>query len=99
MPRQARLDAPGTMHHVMVRGIEKRKMVDEELRLDCSYGQAPASDDSLPADPEYSADAHLFWFEERGGVERSLGVGMYFISESEGVCMAMILASKMTILG
>ena len=30
MPRQARLDAPGTLHHVMVRGIEKRKMVDDE---------------------------------------------------------------------
>jgi putative transposase len=29
MPRQARLDAPGTLHHVMVRGIEKRKMVDD----------------------------------------------------------------------
>jgi len=29
MPRQARLDAPGTMHHVMVRGIEKRKIVDD----------------------------------------------------------------------
>jgi len=24
MPRQARLDAPGTLHHVIVRGIEKR---------------------------------------------------------------------------
>jgi len=24
MPRQARLDAPGTLHHVMVRGIERR---------------------------------------------------------------------------
>jgi putative transposase len=23
MPRQARLDAPGTLHHVMIRGIEK----------------------------------------------------------------------------
>ena len=23
MPRQARLDAPGTLHHVMVRGIER----------------------------------------------------------------------------
>jgi len=22
MPRQARLDAPGTLHHVMVRGID-----------------------------------------------------------------------------
>ena len=23
MPRQARLDAPGTLHHVMIRGIER----------------------------------------------------------------------------
>jgi hypothetical protein len=25
MPRKARLDAPGTLHHVMVRGIERRR--------------------------------------------------------------------------
>ena len=30
MPRQARLDAPGTLHHVMVRGIEGRRIVDDE---------------------------------------------------------------------
>jgi putative transposase len=30
MPRQARLDAPGTLHHVMIRGIEKRNIVDDE---------------------------------------------------------------------
>ena len=29
MPRQARLDVPGTLHHVIVRGIEKRKIVDD----------------------------------------------------------------------
>ena len=29
MPRQTRLDAPATMHHVMGRRIEKRKMVDD----------------------------------------------------------------------
>ena len=28
MPRQARLDAPGTLHHVILRGIEKRYIVD-----------------------------------------------------------------------
>ncbi len=28
MPRQTRLDAPGTLHHVMVRGIEGRRIVD-----------------------------------------------------------------------
>ena len=27
MPRKARLDAPGTLHHVIVRGIEKRRIV------------------------------------------------------------------------
>ena len=32
MPRQARLDAPGTLHHVIVRGIEKRWIVDWYFR-------------------------------------------------------------------
>jgi REP element-mobilizing transposase RayT len=34
MPRQARLDAPGTLHHVIVRGIERRRIVgdDEDRR-------------------------------------------------------------------
>ena len=30
MPRQARLDAPGTLHHVIIRGIERRKIVDDD---------------------------------------------------------------------
>ncbi len=30
MPRQARLDAVGTLHHVMIRGIERRRIVDDE---------------------------------------------------------------------
>lgn len=29
MPRGPRLDAPGTLHHVMVRGIEKKPIVDD----------------------------------------------------------------------
>ena len=29
MPRQARLDAPGTLHHVIIWGIEKRSIVDD----------------------------------------------------------------------
>ena len=29
MPRRARLDTPGTLHHVMVRGIERRRIVDD----------------------------------------------------------------------
>lgn len=30
MPRQARLDAPGVMHHVMARGIERRKIYKDD---------------------------------------------------------------------
>ena len=30
MPRQARLDSPGTLHHVMVRGINKQRIVDDD---------------------------------------------------------------------
>jgi hypothetical protein len=26
MPRLARLDAPGVLHHIMIRGIERRKI-------------------------------------------------------------------------
>ena len=29
MPRQARLDAPGTLHHVILRGIEKKPIVED----------------------------------------------------------------------
>ncbi len=30
LPRQARLDYLGTMHHVIVRGIEKKRIVRDE---------------------------------------------------------------------
>ncbi len=30
MPRRARLNAPGTLHHVIVRGIKKCKIVDDD---------------------------------------------------------------------
>ena len=31
MPRQARLDAPGTLHHVIIREIKNRKNMKERL--------------------------------------------------------------------
>ena len=31
MPRQARLDVAGTLHHILLRGIEKRKIFDDDL--------------------------------------------------------------------
>jgi putative transposase len=30
MPRQARLDVPGTLHHVMIRGIEKKNIFEDK---------------------------------------------------------------------
>lgn len=45
MPRGARLDAPGALHHVMVRGIERTVIVfDEEDRLDFLNRIGKASD-------------------------------------------------------
>ena len=31
MPRQARLDAPDTLHHVMVRGLERRVIFTDDV--------------------------------------------------------------------
>lgn len=31
MPRSARLDAPGVLHHVMARGIERRHIFRDDL--------------------------------------------------------------------
>ena len=47
MPRGARLDAPGTLHHVMVRGIERRNIVDDEKnRQDFVFRLGKLSDET-----------------------------------------------------
>jgi putative transposase len=33
MPRRARIDAPGALHHIIVRGIERRKFFREDFDL------------------------------------------------------------------
>jgi putative transposase len=30
MPRKARIDAPGALHHIIVRGIERRKIFEDD---------------------------------------------------------------------
>ncbi|NQE45396.1 hypothetical protein C5S31_05165 [ANME-1 cluster archaeon GoMg2] len=30
MPRQARLDAPGSLHHILIRGIERKEIVKDD---------------------------------------------------------------------
>jgi hypothetical protein len=34
MPRKSRIDAPGALHHIMVRGIERRKIVKDNKDKD-----------------------------------------------------------------
>ena len=31
MPRQARIDAPGALHHIICRGIERRDIFDDDI--------------------------------------------------------------------
>ncbi len=39
MPRLARLDAPGVLHHIIIRGIERRKIFrdDKDKELLCYW--------------------------------------------------------------
>jgi REP element-mobilizing transposase RayT len=34
MPRQARIDAPGALHHVIVRGIARRRVFNDDADRD-----------------------------------------------------------------
>src|SRR5205809_93214 len=43
MPRQARLDAPGLLHHVMARGIEKRPIFMDKKDYDDFMGRIESS--------------------------------------------------------
>ncbi len=43
MPRQARLDAPGTLYHVIIRRIERRGIVDEREDRRNFMSRAPTS--------------------------------------------------------
>ena len=40
MPRKARIDAPGALHHIIVRGIERRRIFSDD-------GDGPQCLDSL----------------------------------------------------
>jgi hypothetical protein len=55
MPRGARLDAPGTLHHVIIRGIERGSIVrddtDRKSFLDRMGLQARGSGTSISAFP------------------------------------------------
>ena len=55
MLRQARLDAPGTLHHVIVRGIKKRRIVDDKVDRDnfvLRMGQIAHETETVPKVPK-----------------------------------------------
>ena len=37
MPRRARLDVAGTLHHIILRGIEKRQIFEDDLDRETLY--------------------------------------------------------------
>ncbi|MEW6214722.1 MAG: hypothetical protein AB1478_05885 [Nitrospirota bacterium] len=43
MPRQARLDFPGKLHHAICRGIEKREIVSDTQDREGGYRMSPLS--------------------------------------------------------
>ena len=58
MPRQPRLDAPGTLHHVMGRGIENSKIFRTPgvesgrfLRLEDRFVESPWANWGIPRPP------------------------------------------------
>ena len=64
LPRQARLDAPGAFHHVIVRGIEKRQIVDNDIDrkgfVDRMGSLALETDTAIYAWTLMSNHAHIF---------------------------------------
>jgi putative transposase len=74
MPRQARLDAPGTLHHVMVRGIEGANIFhDDEDRENFLFRTGKVSGDTgtrILAWVEMDNHAHLLLFSGQPGISR-----------------------------
>ena len=77
MPRLARLDAPGVIHHVMIRGIERRKIFrnnkDRDDMMDRLADLLPATNTSCYAWAFLSNHAHFLF---------RLGWDMQFKEES-----------------
>jgi len=73
MPRLARLDAPGTLHHVIVRGIEKRRIVDDRRDREALLSRmGEAARDSITKACEDAGVqlAHLRWGARGTAVSR-----------------------------
>lgn len=65
MPRLARLDIPGIVHHVIIRGIERRRIFrdnkDRENMIDRLSDLIPATNTACYAWTFLSNDAHFLF--------------------------------------
>jgi len=65
MPRTARLDAPGVLHHIMIRGIARQKIFgdiqDRDDLLERISAILPETHTSCYAWPVFLRDASLIW--------------------------------------
>ena len=87
MPRNARLDAPGVLHHVMIRGIERRRIFrDEEDRnnlLERLSIILPETDTSCYAWALMPNHAHFLFRSGKAGISKVMrrlltGYAVYF---------------------
>ncbi|MFO7599432.1 MAG: hypothetical protein R6X27_06435 [Candidatus Desulfacyla sp.] len=66
MPRQSRLDAPGVLHHIMIRGIARRKIFmndrDREDMLERLAKLLPETQTACYA-WVFMPNMHIFYFE------------------------------------
>ncbi len=74
MPRQARLDSPGTLHHIMIRGIEGRDLFNNDT--DCKEFISriekiiSKTGDKIVAWALMKNHAHLLIFSGRYGISK-----------------------------
>jgi len=81
MPRQARLDVPGALHHIMVRGINKADIFEDDQdrslfleRLGLNVGEGKSA---IYAWDLMTNHVHLLF---RSGKEGAIGVKSYMLT-------------------
>jgi hypothetical protein len=85
MPRQARLDAPGTLHHVMIRGIEGQQIFwDIQDRKDFVTRLGDLSKQTGTRILAFSGEP-CSWI-----LSREYGIAMADIARTLGVCASAI---------
>jgi hypothetical protein len=72
MPKGPRLDAPATLHHVMVRGIERRRIFKSEWRVGLTGRQLSDALQMSPGGIHSASVRGEAFVRENGDLEKSL---------------------------